>query len=304
MGGVVGPPASQGPQYTIAEGGGVLSQRIYSGIPFVAGKMGTSEFDALHWFVTQNGTPFPRDIRRNMMINAGLFSNGSDCVQEWCHYMMENFHLLDEVALWNPIKPVEERYFLQQYVPQVKKFLPLRSLEPFYQDLPENRWSLAIETPFCVVSPFVETIENQWSKRDMLFPFLLWSSKAKFSGGVCTGYSPLICETDEVCSWPTHILEQGWRAGVNFVVDSCVATGAKFVLVGAGALSLPICFELKKSGLSAIHTGGGTQIIFGIRGRRWLSHSVISQFFNENWVSPQASEVPSAGNVIEGGCYF
>ena len=47
MGGVMGPPVSmtQGPVYTIAEGGGVLSQRIYSGIPFVAGKLGTSEFE-------------------------------------------------------------------------------------------------------------------------------------------------------------------------------------------------------------------------------------------------------------------
>ena len=299
MGGVVGAP-----QYSIAAGGGVLSNRIYSGVPFVAGKLGTSEFDALYWFKSQNGAPFPRDIRRNMMINAGLFSDGSDCVKEWCQYMMENIHLLDEIALWNPIKPVEERYFLQQYAPQIKKYLPLRSLEPFYQDLPENRWSLAIETPFCVVSPFVETIEGQWKKRDVLFPMLLWSPKATFCGGVCVGYSPLICEAEEICSWPTHILQKGWRAGVDFVVDSCVATGAKFAFVGAGALSLPICFELKKRGISAIHTGGGTQIIFGIRGRRWLSHSVISHFFNENWVSPQESEIPSAGSVIEGGCYF
>ena len=305
MGGVVGP---QEPQYTIAEGGGILSQRIYSGVPFVAGKMGTSEFDALHWFVTHNGVPFPREIRRNMVINAGLFANkiieGSDCLQEWCQYMIENFHLMDEIAMWNPIKPLEERIFIEKYIPQVKKFLPLRALEPFYQDLPENRWSLAIETPFCVVSPFVESIEIQWIKRDMLFPFSLWSSKAKFSGGVCSGYSPLICDGDEICSWPSHVLEKGWWGGVNFIVDSCVATGAKIVFVGAGALSLPVCFELKKRGISAIHTGGGTQIIFGIKGRRWFNHGVISRFFNEYWTSPLASEIPSAGNVIEGGCYF
>jgi hypothetical protein len=286
---------TQGPVYTIAEGGGVLSQRIYSGIPFVAGKLGTSEFDALQWFVTQNGAPFPRDIRRNMMINAGLFSSeiieGSDCVREWCQYMMDNFHLMDEIAMWNPIKPLDERFFIERFVPQVKKYLPLRSLEPFYQDLPENRWSLAIEKPFCVVSPFVESIENQWSKRDKLFPVLLWSPKAKFCGGVCTGYSPLICDKDEICSWPTSVLEQGWWAGVNHIVDSCVATGAKFVFVGAGALSLPVCFELKKRGISAIHTGGGTQIIFGIRGRRWLSHSVISSLaYSESLLLPNYHE--------------
>ena len=303
MGGVVGPP-----QYTIAEGGGVLSQRIYSGAPFVAGKLGTSELDALLWFVTQKGAPFPRDIRRNMMINAGLFSSeiieGSDCVYEWCKYMIENLHLMDEIAMWNPIKPLDERIFIERFVPQVKKYLPLRSLEPFYQDLPENRWSLAIETPFCAVSPFVETIENQWPKRDRLFPILLWSPKATFCGGVCAGYSPLICDKEEICAWPAHVLVEGWWGGVNHIVDACVATGAKFAFVGAGALSLPVCFELKKRGISAIHTGGGTQIIFGIRGRRWLSHSVISQFFNEHWTSPLESEIPSAGNVIEGGCYF
>jgi hypothetical protein len=296
MGGVVGPP-----QYTIEEGGRILYERIQSGVPFVAGKLGTSEFEALLWFINHKDGVFPLHIQKNMKINAGLF--GERCIEEWCAYMLGNAGLMDEIAMWNPISPLQERYFIEKHFPQIKKFLPLRALEPFYQDKAENRWSLAVQTPFCVVSPFVTTIEGQWSRRDELFPFPLFATD-DFRGCVYVGYSPLICQKTELCSWPESILQKGWFAGVQSIIDSCVATGAKFVFVGAGALSLPICFELKKRGISAIHTGGGTQLIFGIKGRRWLNHGVIAGFFNDSWVSPAVVEVPSNAERIEGGCYF
>ena len=296
MGGVVGPP-----QYTIEEGGRILFERIQSGQAFVAGKLGTSELEALLWFINHKDGVFPLHIQKNMKINAGLF--GTRCIEEWCAYMLENAGFMDEIVLWNPISPLQERNFIEKHFPQIKKFLTLRSLEPFYQAKAENRWSLAVQTPFCVVSPFVTTVESQWLHRDELFPFPLFATDA-FCGCVYVGYSPLICQTTELCSWPDSILQKGWFAGVQSIVDSCVATGAKFVFVGAGALSLPICFELKKRGISAIHTGGGTQLIFGIKGKRWLNHSVIAGFFNDSWVSPAANEVPSNAERIEGGCYF
>ena len=289
------------PQYTIEEGGRILYERIQSGVPFVAGKLGTSEFEALLWFINHKDGVFPLHIQKNMKINAGLF--GERCIEEWCAYMLGNAGLMDEIAMWNPISPLQERYFIEKHFPQIKKFLPLRALEPFYQDKAENRWSLAVQTPFCVVSPFVTTIEGQWSRRDELFPFPLFATD-DFRGCVYVGYSPLICQKTELCSWPESILQEGWFAGVQLIVESCVTTGAKFVFVGAGALSLPICFELKKRGISAIHTGGGTQLIFGIKGRRWLNHGVIAGFFNDSWVSPAVLEVPSNAERIEGGCYF
>ena len=289
------------PQYTIEEGGRILYERIQSGVPFVAGKLGTSEFEALLWFINHKDGVFPLHIQKNMKINAGLF--GERCIEEWCAYMLGNAGLMDEIAMWNPISPLQERYFIEKHFPQIKKFLPLRALEPFYQDKAENRWSLAVQTPFCVVSPFVTTIEGQWSRRDELFPFPLFATD-DFRGCVYVGYSPLICQKTELCSWPESILQEGWFAGVQLIVESCVTTGAQFVFVGAGALSLPICFELKKRGISAIHTGGGTQLIFGIKGRRWLNHGVIAGFFNDTWVSPAVLEVPSNAERIEGGCYF
>ena len=295
MGGVVGPA-----MYSVEEGGRMLRSRILTGIPFVAGKLGTSEFEALQWFISHPTGVFPPHIQKNMKINAGLF--GAGCIEEWCTYMLEHLAMMDEIVLWNPMAPVEERYFIQERCPSVKTYLPLRALEPFYQKEPENRWSLNLGR-FCVVSPFKESIESQWPKRDVLFPYPLFGD-ADFRGVVRVKYSPLICGGSEDCTWPQTLLEGGWFSAVLSVVEECVAKDVGFVFVGAGALSLPICFELKKRGISAIHTGGGTQIIFGVKGQRWLSHSVISGFFNPGWVQPISSEIPSGANRIEGGCYF
>ena len=38
--------------------------------------------------------------------------------------------------------------------------------------------------------------------------------------------------------------------------------------------------------------GGGTQILFGIKGKRWDEHDVISTFYNEHWVRPSDEEIP------------
>jgi hypothetical protein len=62
--------------------------------------------------------------------------------------------------------------------------------------------------------------------------------------------------------------------------------------------------ELKKQGVIAIVMGGATQVLFGIKGQRWASHSVISTFWNEAWVYPKGTETPGGASLIEGGCYW
>ena len=65
-----------------------------------------------------------------------------------------------------------------------------------------------------------------------------------------------------------------------------------------------IASRLRKLGISAIVLGGAIQVLFGIKGRRWARHDVISRFWNEAWVSPAAHEVPGGAGAVEGGCYW
>jgi hypothetical protein len=88
------------------------------------------------------------------------------------------------------------------------------------------------------------------------------------------------------------------------MADRVEASGAKLAIVGCGALSLPLCVALKSRGIAAIHTGGATQILFGIKGGRWETHSVISTFFNDAWIRPAAAEIPAHAAHVEGACYW
>ena len=63
-------------------------------------------------------------------------------------------------------------------------------------------------------------------------------------------------------------------------------------------------YELKKRGLQCIVMGGATQILFGIKGRRWKAHDVISRFFNDAWVYPPDSCKPKNSKLVENGCYW
>lgn len=70
-------------------------------------------------------------------------------------------------------------------------------------------------------------------------------------------------------------------------------------------------FELKT--LKAVQTIAGekderfaTQLLFGIKGRRWEENypSKIATWFNEAWVYPSESETPKNAGVVEKGCYW
>ena len=75
-------------------------------------------------------------------------------------------------------------------------------------------------------------------------------------------------------------------------------------IIGAGAYGLPLCSYVKLKGKKAIHMGGATQILFGIKGMRWDSHEYISKLYNENWIRANSEETPINSNKVEGGSYW
>ena len=75
-------------------------------------------------------------------------------------------------------------------------------------------------------------------------------------------------------------------------------------LIGCGGLGMVIAGRLRQKGISSIVLGGAIQVLFGIKGRRWANHSVISGLWNDAWVSPAADEIPGGADSVEGGCYW
>jgi hypothetical protein len=102
--------------------------------------------------------------------------------------------------------------------------------------------------------------------------------------------------------WPEE--HASWEEAVDYVVKAVIVSNANVAIIGCGGLGMIIAGRLKARGISAIVLGGAIQVLFGIKGQRWATHSVISHFWNGAWVWPSPVEIPGAAVLVEGGCYW
>jgi len=280
---------------------------------FSAGKIGTSELNALMFYLQrekQNKSPYPQYIIREMTENAGFWSPNQTSIHDsldlWAQDILEALSNLDAVVSWSPSAKTQELQILNQYSPNAKKIV-LRALEPYYT--PEYQYTTKMtKGPIAVVSPFAESIKKQWSIIHEVFPPIglagqMWPQNQTLIP-IRAPYGPAMTQANLSLSWSIDILNEGPLQAIQYLADQVSQSGAKYALVGIGALSLLLVHELKKRHIVAIHTGGGTQIMFGIKGNRWQNHSVISNFFNPSWTKPSQNEIPSEAQKVERSCYW
>ena len=175
------------------------------------------------------------------------------------------------------------------------KMVQLESLYPFFAKKP---WMLALkEKKVLVVHPFKNTIEAQYQKRKLLFsnPDIL----PDFDLTVIKAVQSIAGEI------PPY---EDWFDALDAMKKQIASVDFDVAILGCGAYGLPLAGYIKEElHKKAIHLGGGTQLLFGIKGRRWqvdYKNSCYRDLFNEYWVSPDESERPQNFNKIEGGCYW
>ena len=97
---------------------------------------------------------------------------------------------------------------------------------------------------------------------------------------------------------------ENWFQALEFMKDQILKKDFDIALIGCGAYGFPLAAHVKKIGKQAIHMGGSLQILFGIKGKRWDNHPVISKFYNEHWVRPRAEDKPKKSHLVEDDCYW
>ena len=87
--------------------------------------------------------------------------------------------------------------------------------------------------------------------------------------------------------------------------DVIKSWGFDFATVGCGGLSLSVCKHIKEMGKPCVHLGGGNQLLYGIRGRRWSDGFAKYDWYGtDDWVRPLSEETPMGIHLVEGGCYW
>jgi hypothetical protein len=212
-------------------------------------------------------------IRWEMLHSSGFFP----CTDEYLAAFADRFHRdLRESDVLGSWLPGESR--LASQFPDAK-IVRLKDLEPYFH---RNPWTAALEG-LCVlvIHPFETSIRRQYEKRAVLFAdprvlpdFTLKTLKAVQSlGGIHSGF-------------------ETWFEALKWMCERVQEIEFDVAIIGAGAYGLPIAAHVKRIGRKAVHLGGGTQILFGIRGKRWDGLQVYQRLYNEYWTRPLIEETP------------
>lgn len=283
-----------------------IRDAIRRGRPCMVSRLGTSESNAvlnhienLAW--KQGGALAKLDaasrglrngwdanVKDRLCNNAGFFPADDASVARFAEVFLDRLSMVDALGFWGFVPG--ERHLFDRCCPGAVPFAA-EGLEPF---LFENPWSWSLEgKKVLVIHPFAKSIEAQYQKRAFLFhdPRIL----PQFELRVIRAVQSLAANETGFDSWfdALHWMEEE-MGRADF--DVCI--------VGAGAYGLPLCSQAKRLGKIGIHIGGGTQILFGIRGSRWDGMPHISKHFNEHWIRPSESEMISGASKIERGCYW
>jgi hypothetical protein len=293
----------------IADGADKIANAILSESPFFVGRNGSTEMEAAIFWSKYMNTSAKREVSRvlppntlrNIFRGVGIWPATVEAANAWLKEYVEGLETLDVVAAgWYEPYRAQEDILLNTYAPDAYR-IPLRSLEPYYMD-PCNRWTQYLAGKrVAVVSSFCETIRKQigkdgiWERREtVLPPTTTWIP--------IRSYFPPDVSMGDATGWPPSV--KSWDDAVTMMVNAVVDSGATIALIGCGGLGMILGARLKRLGISSVIMGGAIQVLFGIKGLRWESHSIISKLWNDAWVWPDASETPSGSIKIEGGCYW
>lgn len=218
--------------------------------------------------------------------NAGFFPVTDQNVTKFCRLILNDIPEVDILGSWL----TEECYFNQHLTNA--KHVVLEDLEPFFS---LNPWTRALKgKKVLVVHPFADTIEQQYKKRRLLFEndllpeFDLITIKA----------------VQSVAGEETQFVD--WFEALESMRNQIDVTDYEICIIGCGAYGFPLAAHVKRMGKKAVHLAGATQLLFGIRGKRWEEFIVwpYINLFNQHWVRPGNKEKPKNAEVVEGACYW
>jgi len=272
------------------EGNDLIASLIHQ--PAAIGRIGGAEMGGLRRYFRgadsrglceswgHDGTKLHRTV--------GLYPPEGSVFSKFCDMFTQELAHLDASAVWFNWR---EHSTLRRFAPKATLMMP-EAVEPYLHDRP---WSQHLAGKrVLVVNPFTESIEAQYRRRRQV-----WRAKPE----VLPDFElrTIRCPLHAALVTPKF---PDWFAALDAMRKEMASAPFDVTIVGAAGWSVPLVVHAKSLGACGIYLGGPTQLLFGIEGRRWDSHPIISTFYNEAWTRPSPNETPQGIQKIEGGCYW
>lgn len=245
------------------------------GIPFI---------DIVHGKVNYDR----RAASKFLVNNSGFFPEDISLTRTFSEQALSDFQQIDILGSY-----ISSEKYVARFNPSAIRV----NLDGYYAPfLWNNPWTLQLMgKKVLVVSPFVDSIAKQYTKRELLFddPNVLPEFKelhlvkaVQSLGGYCDGFNTWF---DALVAMENEI--------DNYEFD--------IALIGCGAYGMSLGAHVKSKGKIAIHLAGWLQMLFGIYGNRWVrDQPQYAKYINEHWIRPSKAETPAAASQVESGCYW
>ena len=263
-----------------------LYQMLQTDAPFMAGRFGAVEMHLVAKWM--EGKAFSEQEADQAFYAAGIFPNDSDTLTKFCEVYTEAMPACDLLGVW---EVAGEKKAILDYCNK-PSLAPIRSLEPYYFTKP---WSAALAgKKVLIVHPFTASIRTQLAHREEV-----WPGKDVLPE---FGETSFLTAVQSNAGGKTEFSD--WFCALEYMKDEMAKSDFDVAIIGAGAYGFPLAAYAKEIGKQAIQMSGATQILFGIKGKRWDHHPVISGFYNEAWIRPSKEETPPKTEKVEGGSYW
>ena len=269
----------------------LLYNAILSDKPYMAGRYGSSEL----YMLTADDfrMKYHYDIRFNILCNnAGFFPNKKEYAHKFSELMKESSKECSLFACWYNMF---EEYYMKEVMPDDMEATFLFNLEPW--TCPDRPWTAALKGKrVLVIHPFEKSIKKQYKNREKIFP----------GTNILPEFDLITIKSVQTIAGEQDTRFEDWFDALNWMYEEAMKVEFDVAIIGCGAYGFPLAAMLKKSGKKAIHLGGATQLLFGIKGNRWEedTFSYVNKYFNEYWINPDESERPKKADNIEGACYW
>lgn len=270
------------------QGNGLIYELIMANKPFAAARFGSVELSVI---VNREADKIGKQARNTddeLCTNAGFFPNDKQLMDEFSRVIIQEIQHLDVLGVWN--NPWEE-YLVDKYMPDTK-VIPLVAIEPYIFEEP---WSAALaEKKVLVIHPFEDSILRQYSRHDKLFQ----------NKNILPDFEIKTIKAVQTQAGEQDSRFEDWFDALNYMKEEMSKIDFDVAIIGCGAYGMPLAIHAKKIGKQAIHMGGATQILFGIKGSRWDNNPIISGLYNDCWIRPSQQETIKRKDMIENGCYW
>jgi hypothetical protein len=215
--------------------------------------------------------------------NAGFFPRDSRLLKKFRSELYSASKEMDVLGVWNYQNHFVDKIKLLKKMPRLKALIPLSSI-----DAKDASWIKELEGKnILVIHPFEETIKSQMKKRKQL--------------GILPKLKSLqIIKAVQTIAGNKDPRFETWFDALDYMKKEIDKKDFDVALIGCGAYGLPLASHVKSIGKKAIHVGGGLQLLFGIKGKRWER----SGRYNKYWIYPLEKDTPSDTKKVEGSCYW